>query len=171
MSATIWGVVREGKIVPQTSLPDGLQVQITVPEEVVIPEELQAELDAWSQGNAEALALVEQLSRDADGVIRVGKTRVTLDTVVDAYRDGATVEGIVQQYPSLEPADVHAVIGYWSPPSPGDPETYLVEALEIDPRWFVVTTNRGSSRRGSVGACWPGERARRTTPMLRLAAG
>ena len=62
MSATIWGVVREGKIVPQTSLPDGLQVQITVPEEVVIPEELQAELDAWSLGNAEALALVEQLA-------------------------------------------------------------------------------------------------------------
>jgi hypothetical protein len=64
MSATIWGVVREGKIVPQTSLPDGLQVQITVPEEVVIPEELQAELDAWSQGNAEALALVEQLAEE-----------------------------------------------------------------------------------------------------------
>jgi hypothetical protein len=59
MSTTIWGVVREGKIVPQTSLPDGLQVQITVPEEAVIPEELQAELDAWSQGNAEALASVE----------------------------------------------------------------------------------------------------------------
>jgi uncharacterized protein YdeI (YjbR/CyaY-like superfamily) len=66
MSATIWGVVREGKIVPQTSLPDGLQVQITVPEDVVIPEELQAELDAWSLGNAEALALVEQLAEEMD---------------------------------------------------------------------------------------------------------
>jgi hypothetical protein len=64
MSATIWGVVREGKIVPQTPLPDGLQVQITVPEEAIIPEELQAELDAWSQGNAEALAMVEQLAEE-----------------------------------------------------------------------------------------------------------
>ncbi len=45
MSATIWGIVRDGKIVPQTSLPDGLQVQITVPEDVIIPNELQAELD------------------------------------------------------------------------------------------------------------------------------
>jgi uncharacterized protein (DUF433 family) len=111
MSATIWGVVREGKIVPQTSLPDGLQVQITVPEEVVIPEELQAELDAWSRGNAEALALIESLSRDADGVIRVGGTRVTLDTVIAAYRDGATAEEIERQYPSLDLADVYAVIG------------------------------------------------------------
>jgi hypothetical protein len=64
MSTTIQGVVREGKIVPQTPLPDGLRVQITVPEEAIIPEELQAELDAWSQGNAEALAMVEQLAEE-----------------------------------------------------------------------------------------------------------
>jgi len=62
MSDTIWGVVRDGKIIPQAPLPDGLHVQITVPEEGLIPEELQAELDAWSQGNAEALAMVEKLA-------------------------------------------------------------------------------------------------------------
>ncbi len=65
-----------------------------VPEEAIIPEELRAELDAWSQGNAEALAMIESLSRDADDVIRVGGTRVTLDTVVGAYRDGASAEEI-----------------------------------------------------------------------------
>jgi uncharacterized protein (DUF433 family) len=53
------------------------------------------------------------LSRDADGVIRVGHTRVTLDTIVDTYCEGATADEIVQQYPSLELADVHAVIGYY----------------------------------------------------------
>ena len=71
MDAIIWGVVREGKIVPQSPLPDGLQVQITVPEETVIPQELQAELDAWSLGNAEALVTVEELAeemgRDEEG--------------------------------------------------------------------------------------------------------
>ncbi len=113
MSQTIWGVVQDGKIVPQTPLPDGLQVQLTVPEEFVIPEELQSELAAWSQGNAEALAMVESLSRDADDVIRVGGTRVTLDTVVGAYRDGASAEAIAQQYPSLDLADIHAVIGHY----------------------------------------------------------
>ncbi len=51
------------------------------------------------------------LSRDDDGVIRVSLTRVTLDTIVAAYRDGATAEVIVQQYPCLELGDIYAVIG------------------------------------------------------------
>jgi hypothetical protein len=64
MAAIIWGVVRDGKIVPQAPLPEGLWVQITVPEETVIPQELLAELDAWSVGNAEALATVEELAKE-----------------------------------------------------------------------------------------------------------
>ena len=53
------------------------------------------------------------LAVDADGVIRIGKTRVTLDTVIAAFADGATAEEIVQQYPSLHLADVYSVIGYY----------------------------------------------------------
>src|SRR5262249_50076434 len=34
MATTIWGIVRDGKIIPQTPLPEGLQVQITVSEEI-----------------------------------------------------------------------------------------------------------------------------------------
>lgn len=49
---------------------------------------------------------------DADGAVRVGATRVTLDTVVGAFTEGATAEEIVQRYPSLELADVYSVIGY-----------------------------------------------------------
>ena len=41
------------------------------------------------------------LAADRDGVMRVGGTRVTLDTVVAAFREGATAEEITQQYPSL----------------------------------------------------------------------
>lgn len=58
---------------------------------------------------------------DAQGVMRVGNTRITLDTVIAAFADGATAEEIVQQYPSLHLADVYAVIGY-----------YLRHAPEID---------------------------------------
>ena len=50
---------------------------------------------------------------DADGVVRVGGTRVTLDTVIAAFRDGATSEEIAQQYPSLRLADVYAVLGFY----------------------------------------------------------
>ena len=43
---------------------------------------------------------------DADGVARVGGTRVALDTVIAAFSDGATAEEIAQQYPSLNLADI-----------------------------------------------------------------
>ena len=53
------------------------------------------------------------LRMDSDGVVRVGNTRVTLDTVVAAFVEGATAEEIAQQYPSLNLADVYSVIGYY----------------------------------------------------------
>jgi uncharacterized protein (DUF433 family) len=53
------------------------------------------------------------LSTDADGVVRIGNTRVTLDTVVAAFREGATPETIAEQYPSLPLDQVYTVIGYY----------------------------------------------------------
>ena len=53
------------------------------------------------------------LSTDAGGVVRVGGTRVTLDTVVEAFNEGLTAEEIAQQYPVLRLADVYAVISYY----------------------------------------------------------
>lgn len=47
---------------------------------------------------------------DKNGVVRVGNTRVTLDTVVLAFRQGATAEEIAHQYPTLDLAEVYAVI-------------------------------------------------------------
>lgn len=46
------------------------------------------------------------LYADEDGVVRVGGTRVTLDSVVAAFRLGETAEGIVESYPALCLADV-----------------------------------------------------------------
>jgi uncharacterized protein (DUF433 family) len=59
--------------------------------------------------NAESVPLVT----DADGVVRIGSTRVTLDTLVAAFWDGMTAEGIVEQYPSLHLAEVYSIIGYY----------------------------------------------------------
>lgn len=53
------------------------------------------------------------LAVDADGVCRIAGTRVTLDTVVAAYREGATPEEIMDQYPSIKLDHVYAVIGYY----------------------------------------------------------
>jgi uncharacterized protein (DUF433 family) len=48
----------------------------------------------------------------ADGVIRVGGTRVTLDVLIAAFREGATPEEIAHQYPSVALGDIYEVIGY-----------------------------------------------------------
>jgi uncharacterized protein (DUF433 family) len=64
------------------------------------------------------------LETDADGVVRVGGTRVTLETVVAAFKEGATAEEIVCQYPSLNLADVYSVIGYYLQRQ-ADVEAYL----------------------------------------------
>lgn len=48
-----------------------------------------------------------------EGVAYVGGTRVTLDTVIYTFLDGATAEEIVQRYPTLKLADVYAVVAYY----------------------------------------------------------
>ena len=53
------------------------------------------------------------LQIDANGAVRVGGTRITLDTIVAAFGQGATAEEITHQYPSLHLAEVYAVIAYY----------------------------------------------------------
>jgi uncharacterized protein (DUF433 family) len=59
------------------------------------------------------LAEPAPLQANEDGVILVGKTRVTLDTVVSVFNQGATAEEIVNRYPSLNLADVYATIAFY----------------------------------------------------------
>ena len=70
------------------------------------------------------------LATDADGTVRVGGTRVTLDTVVDAFRQGLTAEGIAEQYPSLRLADVYSVLGYVLA-HPAEVDAYLGERQRL----------------------------------------
>ena len=81
----------------------------------------------------------------AEGVIRVGETRVTLDTVIEAFKEGLTAEAIVSQYPSLELADVYVVLGYYLR-YPAEVEGYLRERrtlaetvrLEVESRFDPI---------------------------------
>ena len=52
------------------------------------------------------------LATTPEGVIRVAGTRVSLDSVVAAFDQGATAEEIVQRYPSLDVTSVYEVIAY-----------------------------------------------------------
>ncbi len=42
----------------------------------------------------------------------VAGTRVRVATVLGCYRQGMSIEEIVQQYPGLKPADVHDALAY-----------------------------------------------------------
>src|SRR4030067_2035871 len=90
-------------------------------------------LEVWTMALSFATEAIP-LAADADGVVRVGNTRVTLDTIIAAFSDGATAEEIVQQYPSLNLADVYQVIGYYLR-RPSEVEAYLqqrtTQATEI----------------------------------------
>ena len=53
------------------------------------------------------------LRLDAQGTIRVGQSRVTLDTVIAAYHQGASPETIARQYPAVTLAEVYGAIAYY----------------------------------------------------------
>ncbi|MBL8134315.1 MAG: DUF433 domain-containing protein [Anaerolineae bacterium] len=58
-------------------------------------------------------ALPVPLQADESGVIRIGETRVTLDSIVYAFRRGTTPEAIVEKYPTLTLLDVYLVTAYY----------------------------------------------------------
>lgn len=58
-------------------------------------------------------AQIAPLVIDIDGVVRIAKTRVTLDTVVFAFEQGATAEEIAYRYPVLKLSDIYNAIGFY----------------------------------------------------------
>jgi hypothetical protein len=65
MALTVWGIVKNGIVKPLQPLPEGIAVQITVPDGPMefTPEE-QEEFDAWALASAQALELVERLAEE-----------------------------------------------------------------------------------------------------------
>lgn len=53
------------------------------------------------------------LREDETGAIRVGQSRVLLETVIRAFQDGASPESIVHRYSTLSLSDVYNTIGYY----------------------------------------------------------
>ncbi|MGI8553671.1 MAG: DUF433 domain-containing protein [Dehalococcoidia bacterium] len=53
------------------------------------------------------------LAVDVDGVVRVGGTRVTLETVLSVFNQGASPEEIHSDFPSVTLGDIYATIGYY----------------------------------------------------------
>src|SRR5687767_4565052 len=80
------------------------------------------------------------LHEDADGVIRVAETRVTLDTIVSAFRRGATAEQIAQDFPVLDLVDVYAVV------------TFYLQQRETVERYLAAQRREGARIRSQMEA-------------------
>jgi uncharacterized protein (DUF433 family) len=72
---------------------------------------------------------------DEDGMVRIAGTRVTLDTVIACYQQGYNADMIVEGFPTLTLADVHAVIAY-----------YLRHQEEVD-RYIAENERAGEEER------------------------
>jgi uncharacterized protein (DUF433 family) len=66
---------------------------------------------------------------DKSGIIRVGGTRIPIDTIITAFKNGSTCEEIVYQFPTLKLADVYSTISYYLNHQ-GEIEAYLKEHSE-----------------------------------------
>lgn len=55
---------------------------------------------------------IEQDPDRCGGQPVIGGTRVRVAIILGCYRQGMGIEEIVQQYPSLRPADVHDALAY-----------------------------------------------------------
>jgi uncharacterized protein (DUF433 family) len=80
---------------------------------------------------------------DAHGVMRVNGTRVTLETIVAAFTEGATAEEIAQQYPSVSLAQVYQVIGY-----------YLQSSSELGP-YLAKRRQEACETKAANESMWP----------------
>ena len=79
-------------------------------------------------------SLTLPLVEDEHGVLRVTKSRVTVDVILYDFRDGATAEEIALSYPTLDLADVYAVLSY-----------YLSHRAELDA--YLESQERQSERK------------------------
>ena len=63
--------------------------------------------------NANDPTLTVPLRTDAHGAIRIGQTRVTLDTLINFYLQGESPEDLHAGFPTIPLPDIYAVIAYF----------------------------------------------------------
>jgi len=67
-----------------------------------------------------------KLTKTEEGVIRVADTRVSIDSVIIAFKNGAEPENIQRSYDALNLAQVYSVISYYLN-NKDELDTYLAE--------------------------------------------
>ncbi len=93
------------------------------------------------------------LSQDNDGTARVIGSRITLDTLVGAFKNGATEGQIKDSFPSLDLTDIHGVVSYYLE-HPSEVEEYLKDRREEADavRREIESAQDSSEFRAQIGA-------------------
>ena len=88
-------------------------LQVDEPVDVVALKDLPKRISAF--GFMEIVFKSEKppLRKDETGAIRVGNSRVLLEIVIQAFKDGASPESIVSQYSTLTLSDTYGAIAYY----------------------------------------------------------
>jgi uncharacterized protein (DUF433 family) len=73
------------------------------------------------------------LRRDDHGVMRVGETRVRLDTVLTAWKQGDSPEQIAENFDALDLAEIYGVISYYLS-NRAETDKYLIQNREAGER-------------------------------------
>jgi uncharacterized protein (DUF433 family) len=81
-----------------------------------------------------------KLTKTEAGVLRIGDTRVSLDSVIIAFNQGSAPEEIVYDYDSLTLSEVYAAISY-----------YLQNQKEVD-SYLLARANQNEQLREAVEA-------------------
>jgi uncharacterized protein (DUF433 family) len=69
------------------------------------------------------------LTQTSEGVLRITGTRIALDSVIQAFRDGATPEEMCQDFPSLPLAQVYSLLAFYLNQR-DEVDTYLAEQAQ-----------------------------------------
>lgn len=69
----------------------------------------------YNAGAMKRLTLTQTLplAQEADGAVRIAGSRITLDTLVGAFQNGATAEQIQDSFPSLSLRQIYGTIAYY----------------------------------------------------------
>jgi uncharacterized protein (DUF433 family) len=86
---------------------------------------------------------IEQVADRCGGQPTVGGTRIRVATILGCYRQGMSVEEIIQQYPLLRPADVHDALAFAY-----DHMERIDGDLELDSESSVKAKRGGGSSEG-----------------------
>ena len=90
-----------------------------------------------------------------NGGRRITGTRVSLDSVVHAYWSGQSVDAIVTDFPTLNPALVQKVIEYYLSNRP-EVDQYLAEQNR---RWEALKTQRSNKQEALINRIFQSEKS------------